>query len=100
MASPTEPHGGTELDVLIIGAGFSGLGVAALLDRSGMRSFLILEAADDLGGTWRDNTYPGCACDIPSPLYSPSTRIPAGAGCSPVRGRSWTICAASPAAAV
>ncbi|GAA1711833.1 flavin-containing monooxygenase [Fodinicola feengrottensis] len=59
-----------ELDVLIIGAGFSGLGVAALLDRAGLRSFRILEASHDLGGTWRDNTYPGCACDIPSPLYS------------------------------
>jgi cation diffusion facilitator CzcD-associated flavoprotein CzcO len=57
-------------EVLIIGAGFSGLGVAALLDRAGFRSFRILEAALDLGGTWRDNTYPGCACDIPSPLYS------------------------------
>ncbi|MFI7616200.1 flavin-containing monooxygenase [Nonomuraea terrae] len=62
--------GSAELDVLIIGAGFSGLGVAALLDRAGLRSFLVLEAADDLGGTWRDNTYPGCGCDIPSPLYS------------------------------
>jgi cation diffusion facilitator CzcD-associated flavoprotein CzcO len=57
-------------DVLIVGAGFSGLGVAALLDRAGFRSLTILEAADDLGGTWRDNTYPGCACDIPAPLYS------------------------------
>ncbi|MCE7002472.1 NAD(P)/FAD-dependent oxidoreductase [Kibdelosporangium philippinense] len=59
-----------ELDVVIIGAGFSGLGVAALLDRAGIRSFRILEEASDLGGVWRDNTYPGCACDIPSPLYS------------------------------
>jgi NADPH-dependent 2,4-dienoyl-CoA reductase/sulfur reductase-like enzyme len=57
-------------DVLIIGAGFSALGVAALLDRAGFRSFRILEAALDLGGAWRDNTYPGCASDIPSPLYS------------------------------
>jgi cation diffusion facilitator CzcD-associated flavoprotein CzcO len=57
-------------EVLIIGAGFSGLGVAALLDRAGIRSWRILEAADDVGGTWRDNTYPGCACDIPAPLYS------------------------------
>ncbi|MFE2050851.1 flavin-containing monooxygenase [Streptomyces sp. NPDC059459] len=59
-----------DADVVIVGAGFSGLGVAALLDKAGFRSYLILEAADDLGGTWRDNTYPGCGCDIPSPLYS------------------------------
>lgn len=57
-------------DVAIIGAGFSGLAVAALLDRARMRSFRIIEAADDVGGTWRDNTYPGCSCDIPAPLYS------------------------------
>ncbi|UNN05320.1 flavin-containing monooxygenase [Rhodococcus opacus] len=56
--------------VLIIGAGFSGLGIAAMLDKSGIRDWIILEQADDVGGTWRDNTYPGCACDIPSPLYS------------------------------
>ena len=61
---------GDDVDVLIVGAGFSGLGVAALLCKAGQRSFQILEAADDLGGTWRDNTYPGCGCDIPSPLYS------------------------------
>ncbi|MGP4014658.1 flavin-containing monooxygenase [Saccharopolyspora sp. 5N708] len=77
----------TDADVLIIGAGFSGLGVAALLDRAGIGSLRILEAADDVGGTWRDNTYPGCACDIPSPLYSFSfaqkpgwTRLFAGQG--------------------
>ncbi|MFG2358980.1 flavin-containing monooxygenase [Streptomyces sp. NPDC048521] len=64
-AAPAAP-----VDVLIVGAGFSGLGVAALLRRAGIRSFRILEAADDVGGTWRANTYPGCACDIPSPLYS------------------------------
>lgn len=59
-----------DVDVLIVGSGFSGLGLAARLDQAGMRSFRILESADDLGGTWRDNTYPGCGCDIPSPLYS------------------------------
>jgi len=59
-----------DVDVVIVGAGFSGLGIAALLDEAGIRSFRILEAADDLGGTWRENTYPGCGCDIPSPLYS------------------------------
>ncbi|HEX4225799.1 MAG TPA: FAD-dependent oxidoreductase, partial [Pseudonocardiaceae bacterium] len=59
-----------EVDVLVIGAGVSGLAVAALLDRAGFRSVRILESGDDVGGTWRENTYPGCACDIPSPLYS------------------------------
>lgn len=59
-----------EVDVLVIGAGVSGLGVAALLDRAGFRSTRILESGADVGGTWRENTYPGCACDIPSPLYS------------------------------
>jgi cation diffusion facilitator CzcD-associated flavoprotein CzcO len=57
------------LDALIIGAGFSGLCVAHQLARRGF-SFRILERAGEVGGTWRDNTYPGCACDIPSPLYS------------------------------
>ena len=58
------------LEALIIGAGISGLCVAARLERAGMRSFLVLEKAGDVGGTWRDNNYPGCACDIPSHLYS------------------------------
>ncbi len=54
---------------LIIGAGFSGLGMAIALQRRNV-DFLILEKADEIGGTWRDNTYPGCACDIPSHMYS------------------------------
>ncbi|HEY0640868.1 MAG TPA: NAD(P)/FAD-dependent oxidoreductase [Pseudonocardiaceae bacterium] len=56
--------------VAIIGAGFSGLGMAIRLKRSGEQDFVILEEAHDVGGTWRENTYPGCACDIPSYLYS------------------------------
>lgn len=56
--------------VLIIGAGFAGMGAAISLERAGIRSFLVLERADSVGGTWRDNVYPGCACDIPSHLYS------------------------------
>jgi cation diffusion facilitator CzcD-associated flavoprotein CzcO len=59
--------------IAIAGAGFSGLGMAMALKRSGFEDFVIFERADDLGGTWRDNTYPGCACDIPSVLYSWST---------------------------
>ncbi|BBY07744.1 flavin-containing monooxygenase [Mycobacterium noviomagense] len=54
---------------LIIGTGFSGLGMAIALQKQGV-DFLILEKADDVGGTWRDNSYPGCACDVPSHLYS------------------------------
>ncbi|WP_458315436.1 flavin-containing monooxygenase [Mycolicibacterium brisbanense] len=54
---------------LIIGSGFSGLGMAIELQRRGV-DFLILEKAGEIGGTWRDNTYPGCACDIPSHMYS------------------------------
>jgi cation diffusion facilitator CzcD-associated flavoprotein CzcO len=54
---------------LIIGTGFSGLGMGIALQQRGVE-FLILEKADDIGGTWRDNTYPGAACDVPSHLYS------------------------------
>jgi cation diffusion facilitator CzcD-associated flavoprotein CzcO len=58
------------LDVIIVGSGFSGLCMSAALLRSGVERFVVLEKANDLGGTWRENTYPGCACDIPSFLYS------------------------------
>ncbi|WP_225726104.1 MULTISPECIES: NAD(P)/FAD-dependent oxidoreductase [unclassified Nocardia] len=56
--------------VLIVGSGFSGLGMGIALDRAGIADYLIVEQAGDLGGTWRDNTYPGCACDVPTHLYS------------------------------
>lgn len=56
--------------ILIIGAGFAGLGMAYYLKRAGIASFTVLEKAADLGGVWRDNTYPGAACDVPSHLYS------------------------------
>ncbi|MBC8073401.1 MAG: NAD(P)/FAD-dependent oxidoreductase [Deltaproteobacteria bacterium] len=56
--------------VAIIGTGFAGLGVAAELLRTGIDDFVLLERAGSIGGTWRDNHYPGCACDIPSHLYS------------------------------
>jgi cation diffusion facilitator CzcD-associated flavoprotein CzcO len=57
-------------DVLIIGSGFAGLGMAIRLEQAGLSSFLILERADDVGGTWRDNRYPGAACDVESHFYS------------------------------
>jgi cation diffusion facilitator CzcD-associated flavoprotein CzcO len=56
--------------VAIIGAGFSGLGMAIRLKQEGIEDFVVLERAAEIGGTWRDNTYPGCQCDIPSVLYS------------------------------
>ena len=58
------------LDVAIIGSGFGGLGAAVRLRQTGIHNFAILERANDLGGTWRDNTYPGCRCDVASNLYS------------------------------
>src|SRR4051794_13059781 len=56
--------------VVIVGAGFAGIGMAARLLAAGERDFVLLERGSDVGGTWRDNTYPGCACDVPSHLYS------------------------------
>ena len=58
------------VSVAIIGSGFAGIGTAIALKRSGRSDFLVLERAQDVGGTWRDNSYPGCACDVPSQLYS------------------------------
>jgi cation diffusion facilitator CzcD-associated flavoprotein CzcO len=60
----------TETGVVIVGTGFSGLGMAIQLRKEGRDDFVILEKAHDVGGTWRDNSYPGCACDIPSHMYS------------------------------
>lgn len=59
-----------EFHTVVIGTGFSGLGMAIQLKRDGREDFVVLEKADDVGGTWRDNTYPGCACDIQSHMYS------------------------------
>ncbi len=56
--------------VLVVGAGFAGLATAIKLDEAGERDFLVVERGPDVGGTWRDNTYPGAACDVPSQLYS------------------------------
>ncbi|WP_437773358.1 flavin-containing monooxygenase [Arthrobacter sp. KNU40] len=71
-SSATAP---TDVDVLIIGAGFGGIGMGVNLKRRGVRSFVIIERASDVGGTWWYNTYPGAACDVPSHLYSFSFRL-------------------------
>ena len=63
-----------DLNVAIIGAGMSGLCMAVKLQDAGIQRFTIFEAADDVGGTWRDNTYPGLHCDVPSRFYSYSFR--------------------------
>ncbi|MZR63552.1 NAD(P)/FAD-dependent oxidoreductase [Alcanivorax sp. DP30] len=60
----------TTYQAIIIGAGFGGLGMAIRLKEQGQDDLLIIEKADDVGGCWRDNTYPGAACDVPSHLYS------------------------------
>ena len=64
----TEPA--TEVDTVVVGAGFAGIGMGIRMLRAGTDSFVVLERADTVGGTWRDNIYPGVACDIPSHLYS------------------------------
>ncbi|MGP4023774.1 flavin-containing monooxygenase [Actinomadura sp. 3N407] len=69
VVTPAAGPGGP-YKVVIIGTGFSGLGMAIGLKRAGVHDFVILEKADEVGGTWRENTYPGCACDIMSLLYS------------------------------
>ena len=58
------------LTAVIVGTGFGGLGMAIKLRKAGITDFVMLEKSDQIGGTWRDNTYPGAACDVPSPLYS------------------------------
>lgn len=76
-AEPTTESGGAadrrsggHHRVAIIGAGFAGLGMAIRCQQAGIGDWILLEAADDVGGTWRDNTYPNCQCDVPSNLYS------------------------------
>ncbi len=59
-----------EHSVVIVGAGFSGIGMAARLRAMGVEDFVVLDRGNDLGGTWRDNSYPGASCDVPSNLYS------------------------------
>src|SRR5208337_4094931 len=69
-----KPDNGSRSEVplafVIIGSGFGGIGMGAALKRQGVTDFVILEKAQDVGGCWRQNTYPGAACDVPSHLYS------------------------------
>jgi len=72
MGQQKTPHTPSikKTEVVIVGAGFGGLCMAIKLKEAGIHDFVMLEKADDVGGTWRDNTYPGCACDVQSHLYS------------------------------
>ncbi len=63
-------EGSPPLHTIIIGTGFAGIGMAIAFKKAGLGDFLILEKQHDVGGVWRDNTYPGAACDVPSHLYS------------------------------
>src|SRR5579864_6365460 len=68
--APEQGRPAPHVRIAIVGSGFAGLGLAIRLRQEGIEDFVVLERANDLGGTWRDNTYPGCACDVPSHLYS------------------------------
>jgi cation diffusion facilitator CzcD-associated flavoprotein CzcO len=70
MEDRVHPNTATPLDAVIVGAGFGGLCMAIKLREAGFENFVILEKADEVGGTWRDNHYPGAACDVQSHLYS------------------------------
>jgi cyclohexanone monooxygenase len=76
--SARRAHGGDgrrAVHTLIIGSGFAGLGAAIRLMKEGREDFLVVERGSEVGGTWRDNTYPGAACDVPSHLYSYSFEL-------------------------
>ena len=66
----TDDTGTLDIGIAIIGSGFSGLGMAIRLKQEGNDDFVVLERDAEVGGTWWANTYPGCACDVPSHLYS------------------------------
>lgn len=67
---PDSQHLVPHVRVAVVGAGFAGLGMAIRLKQEGIEDFVVLERAGEVGGTWRDNTYPGSSCDVPSALYS------------------------------
>src|SRR6266516_439487 len=66
--------GSSPYRVVVIGAGFGGIGMGIALRRAGIERLLIVDKGEEPGGTWRDNTYPGAACDVPAHLYSFSFR--------------------------
>ena len=68
----TQPR---HVEILIVGSGFAGLGAAIKLTQAGKHDFVVIERGSEVGGTWRDNTYPGAACDVPSHLYSYSFEL-------------------------
>ena len=68
--SPQQEAASSVLTAIIIGSGFAGIGMAVALRQAGITDFIILEKNHDVGGVWRDNSYPGAACDVPSHLYS------------------------------
>src|ERR1044072_327460 len=68
--APADVTVAAPVDVLVIGAGFAGLCAAIELDEAGEDDVVVVERGPDVGGTWRDNTYPGAACDVASQLYS------------------------------
>ncbi|SFF32725.1 Predicted flavoprotein CzcO associated with the cation diffusion facilitator CzcD [Fontimonas thermophila] len=70
MAFDAGRSGDAAFPIVIVGTGFAGLGMGIALKKAGIESFTILERAQSVGGTWRDNHYPGCACDVQSHLYS------------------------------
>ncbi len=65
----------SHFEVAVIGSGFAGLGMAIRLKQDGVENFVVLERAAEVGGTWRDNHYPGCCCDVPSHVYSYSFEL-------------------------
>lgn len=65
MTGPEQIH-----KIIVVGAGLAGIAAAVKLEKAGITDFVVLEKSDRVGGTWRDNTYPGCGVDIPAPLYS------------------------------
>ncbi len=60
----------SEGEIIIVGCGFAAVALGISLKNAGFTNFTILERADEIGGVWRENTYPGAACDLPSRLYS------------------------------